>query len=238
MHKGFSAVLSGLPKGTVLGVGTLDGPLPQGLLDGLASDLTDQWSPNPTLELDAAITLLGKAIKTGVLSLSVLITGKAIEALEEPIGNGTIDLALRSDAGVEVWDHKWHLKQDPQWVDKELRRTETMTQLWDYASLWLDQHEEAPVMIGKHMVAGAPNKAWRHGVAISPTRLAQWRDSRDYWLQEAQHAHYRWMVHGLRPAMNFSSCFDYGQCPMFAVCHNQDGNPTPPETLYKLRPSS
>lgn len=236
MHKAIASAMTTVEKKTLWQGGSL--AIGSEVEDKLVYELEKDWQPNPFLELPAGTVLLQKAIKTALSSLEILLLGKIVEAVEVSLGQGTVDLALRSQAGIEIWDHKWHEKQDPKWVDRELRRTETTSQLWDYASFWLDQYEEAPVLIGKHMVSGTPNKAWRFGVAISPSRLQRWRESRDYWLLQAQVDHYKWYERGSRPAMNLSSCWDYGQCPFYGTCHNMDGDGTPPETLYRLRTSS
>ncbi len=237
MHKAIARAMTMVPPATAWDDGMLAGSLPQEQLDGLLSDLSQIWEPNPFLEVSAGQALLAKAIKTSLASLDILVKGKTVEAYEAPCGRGTVDLVLRGPAGLEIWDHKWHEKLDPKWAEREFRKTETTVQLWEYALGWMEAHEEPPVLIGKHIISGSPNKAWRVGVAVHPNRMAEWKRSSEQWHVEAVRDANVFTIYEQRPKMNLSSCWDYGQCSFFGVCHNPDGNQTPPETLFRLKAS-
>lgn len=237
MHKAIALAMTSVVPATAWADGMLVGALLPEQLEKLLSALSQTWEPNPFLELDAGQALLTKAIKTSLASLEILVKGKTVEAFEAPCGKGTVDLVLRRPDGLEIWDHKWHEKLDPKWAEREFRKTETTVQLWEYASGWMEEHEEPPVLIGKHIIAGSPNKAWRIGVPVHPKRLTEWKASSAQWHVEAVRDANVWSMFQQRPKMNLSSCWDYGQCPFYGVCHNPDGDQTPPETIFRVKPS-
>lgn len=197
------------------------------------AEIRSIWAENADLNLEAAEKLVSSGL---AVAMAHPLDGQVI-AVEMTIGDCTPDLVMSTPAGLVVWDHKWKHRVEEQWMDKELRGTATLHQLWHNA-MRVSQAAKQPVVgIGKLLIVSQPKtRARPYFHAISLKRLVAFTQAYEIHRARAIQDDARWRAEGISPPQNFTSCWDYGGCPYRILCHDLEGDETKASNLYTVKP--
>lgn len=127
-----------------------------------------------------------------------------------------VDLVVeRPDGGIVIIDLKTKLQGDPRWDAKDIEAVAPDWQTKDYAWRWWRNTGVVPVERKRVLViCNGPARVLDQGCDFDSDQMFEWLTV----------AEWTWWLYSQGPAAamnmpNFTSCQDYGRCPMYDACH-------------------